>query len=64
MNVNLNLLSVQEKFLNFKANNSHGATNKNENVNVMTTRKKSFDMNVSQGPLRYTSDVINSALQA
>ena len=62
INVNRILLSTQAKVLNLNANNSQGATNKKENVNVMITRNRSFEMNVSHGPFKYTREVMNNAL--
>ena len=61
-NVNLNLLSAQEKFLNFSANNSHGDISKNEKTNVMITRNRSIEIGISKGPSRNTREVIKRAL--
>jgi hypothetical protein len=60
--VNLILLSVHEKFLNFKANNSIGATSRKETMMVIHIRTPGWETHVANGSGSNHSPVINRAL--
>lgn len=60
--VNLIWLCVHEKSLNFKANNSNGATNKNEKIIVMPVNTGVVKMMALIDSGKKTKEVRNSAL--